>query len=112
MKISELNELTSADDDDILPIVDTSANETKRITKQNLVGGFPVGSILMFGGSSAPDGWLLCDGSEISRSTYSDLFTAIGETFGIGDRGTVGEKNFEVYIIFFTQEPVDKTWFC
>lgn len=89
MKISGLDELTSADDNDFLPIVDESEDETKYIEKQNLLGGiFPVGSIFMFGGSSAPDGWLLCDGSEVNRSTYSDLFTAIGETFGIGDGST------------------------
>jgi microcystin-dependent protein len=88
MKISQLNELTSADDNDCVPIVDDSEDETKYITKHNLVGGFPVGSILMYGGSSAPDGWLLCDGNDVSRNTYSELFAAIGETFGIGDGST------------------------
>ena len=48
----------------------------------------PVGSITLFGGASAPDGWLLCDGSEISRTTYADLFDIIGTTYGIGDGST------------------------
>lgn len=43
------------------------------------------GMVKMHGGATAPTGWLLCDGSEVSRVTYVDLFTAIGETFGVGD---------------------------
>lgn len=38
--------------------------------------------------TTAPDGWLICDGSQISRTTYSDLFLAIGTTFGSGDGST------------------------
>jgi microcystin-dependent protein len=45
----------------------------------------PVGSITMYGGSSAPNGWFLCDGGAISRTTYNRLFTVIGTTFGNGD---------------------------
>ncbi len=42
----------------------------------------------MYTNSSIPSGWLLCDGSEVSRTTYSELFDLIGETFGIGDGST------------------------
>ena len=45
----------------------------------------PVGSILAFGGSSAPSGWLLCQGQAVSRTTYAELFSAIGTSFGTGD---------------------------
>lgn len=45
----------------------------------------PTGSILPYAGSSAPTGFLLCYGQEISRTTYGDLFTAIGTTYGVGD---------------------------
>ncbi len=45
----------------------------------------PIGSIQAYGGSSAPSGWLLCDGSAVSRSLYSELFTVIGTLFGSGD---------------------------
>jgi microcystin-dependent protein len=48
----------------------------------------PVGTINMFAGSSAPTGWLLCNGAAISRTTYSDLFTVIGTTYGSGDGST------------------------
>ena len=50
-----------------------------------VIGGMPTGSIIPFGGSTAPDGYLLCDGSAVSRSTYSALFAVIGTTYGPGD---------------------------
>lgn len=46
------------------------------------------GSIVMFAGSTAPQGWLLCDGSAVSRSTYSALFDVIGTYYGEGDEST------------------------
>jgi microcystin-dependent protein len=45
----------------------------------------PVGVIEMFAGSAAPNGWLVCDGSTVSRKTYSDLFKIIGTTYGAGN---------------------------
>ena len=45
----------------------------------------PSGSIIVYAGSSAPTGWLFCDGSAISRSTYSALFGIISTTYGVGD---------------------------
>lgn len=52
------------------------------------IGGMPVGSIIPYAGSTAPTGYLLCDGSAISRSTYSSLFSVIGTTYGPGDGNT------------------------
>lgn len=43
------------------------------------------GIINFFGGSTPPSGWLFCDGAAVSRNTYSELFAAIGTTFGSGD---------------------------
>jgi hypothetical protein len=48
----------------------------------------PAGTIQYFAGSSAPDGYLKANGATISRTTYADLFTAIGTTFGVGDGST------------------------
>lgn len=48
----------------------------------------PPGAGMDFYGSSAPTGWLFCDGSAVSRTTYSALFTAIGTTYGAGDGST------------------------
>lgn len=57
------------------------------MTKQ--VGiAFPTGVVLPFAGSSIPNGWLICDGSAVSRSVYSSLFRIIGETYGAGDGST------------------------
>ena len=48
----------------------------------------PIGAIQAYGGASAPTGWLICDGSAVSRTTYSELFAAIGTTYGAGDGST------------------------
>ena len=48
----------------------------------------PTGGIVEYAGTTAPNGWLLCDGSAISRTTYADLFEVIGTTFGEGDGST------------------------
>lgn len=46
------------------------------------------GTMQMFGGTTIPDGYLLCDGREVSRTEYADLFAAIGTTWGEGDHST------------------------
>ena len=48
----------------------------------------PTGVVVPFAGATAPDGYLLCYGQAVSRSTYSDLFAAIGTTYGAGDGST------------------------
>jgi microcystin-dependent protein len=50
--------------------------------------GVPAGTILEYGGTSAPTGYLGCDGAAVSRSTYATLFTAISTTWGVGDGST------------------------
>lgn len=47
-----------------------------------------VGSIIPYGGTTAPSGWLLCQGQAVSRTTYSELFKVIGTSFGVGDDST------------------------
>lgn len=95
VKISELNELTVAKTDDLIPIVDTETGETKKIKASVLgnVGGItgdtlPIGSMVPYGNENPPTNWLICDGSEISRFTYSDLFNVIGTSYGEGDGST------------------------
>lgn len=48
----------------------------------------PIGSYIQFAGSQAPEGFLVCNGGEISRTTYSALFAVIGTTYGSGDGST------------------------
>ncbi len=49
------------------------------------LGGVPTGTTLPYAGSSAPNGYLLCDGTAISRTTYATLFGVVGSTYGAGD---------------------------
>lgn len=48
----------------------------------------PVGAIVPCGGSTAPSGYLLCNGDQVSRSKYADLFNVVGTSFGPGDGST------------------------
>lgn len=47
-----------------------------------------IGSILAYLGSDVPEGYLLCDGSAVSRTDYSELFSVIGSVYGDGDGST------------------------
>jgi microcystin-dependent protein len=68
---------------------DDAGNEIQLTSAGSINLGFPpTGSISMYGGASAPSGWLLCDGSAVSRTTYSALFAIISTTFGAGDGST------------------------
>ena len=72
------------------PKTDGSANQVLKTDGSGTLGwttvsATPSGAIMMFAASSAPSGWLICDGSTISRTTYADLFSAIGTTYGSGD---------------------------
>lgn len=55
---------------------------------QELAKRASVGSIFWFAAQTAPDGYLICDGSAISRTDYASLFSVIGTTFGAGDGST------------------------
>lgn len=62
--------------------------------------GSAVGTMALWGGQGVPANWLLCDGRQVSRYTYSRLFQACGETWGPGD----GETTFNLPpggVIFF-----------
>jgi microcystin-dependent protein len=62
-------------------------HETENINAhQDIV--LQTGSIFGNAGSSAPSGYLLCDGSAVNRTTYARLFTAIGTNYGAGDGNT------------------------
>tara|TARA_R110000851_G_scaffold212378_1_gene365034 strand:- start:2490 stop:3689 length:1200 start_codon:yes stop_codon:yes gene_type:complete len=48
----------------------------------------PAGAVNSFAMSAVPTGWLSCNGSLVSRTTYSGLFSAVGTTYGAGDGST------------------------
>lgn len=47
-----------------------------------------VGAVVAFAGSTTPQGWLLCDGSAVSRTDYAALYAVIGTTYGAGNGST------------------------
>lgn len=51
-------------------------------------GSLPPGIVVPYAGITAPAGWLLANGSAVSRTTYAGLFSAIGTTYGAGDGST------------------------
>lgn len=59
-----------------------------RKTDGDIFSIVPAGTILPFAGDTAPEGWLICDGTTLNRSAYSDLFSAIGTAWGNGDGTT------------------------
>lgn len=77
--------------DDFMPAI-SSSTKNKVLTNNGTTASWdvavPVGTVINYGGSYAPSGWLVCDGSAISRTTYADLYSAIGTTFGEGDEST------------------------
>ena len=66
-----------------LPSTNTPLNANNLNQTINLTG-----FIQMYAGSTAPIGWLMCDGSAVSRTTYADLFDVIGTDYGSGDGST------------------------
>jgi microcystin-dependent protein len=67
---------------------DSTNKILKLIAGGTLWADCPLGTINAFGGSTAPEGWLLCQGQAISRTDYSALFAVIGTAFGAGDGST------------------------
>ena len=49
---------------------------------------FHPGVMLAYGDSSPPNGFLLCDGTAVSRTQYSALFDVVGTDYGTGDGST------------------------
>ena len=70
--------------------IDTTKLANSAVTSAKIAAGAvpdstASGTIVPWGGTSAPTGWLECDGSAVSRTTYANLFTAVGTTYGTGD---------------------------
>jgi microcystin-dependent protein len=65
----------------------TLDDEVENIMSE-LSRAIPTGTVLSFAGGATPEGFLLCYGQAVNRVTYSDLFAAIGTTYGAGDGST------------------------
>jgi len=68
-----------------------SADNVQDAIDEVLATSAPPGALMHFSMNTPPTGWLKANGAEISRTTYSDLFDAIGTTFGAGDGSTTFE---------------------
>jgi microcystin-dependent protein len=77
--LDTLNELSSALNDD--PNFSTTVANA-------LAALVPSGTVSQTARATAPTGYLLCDGSAVSRTTYASLFDAIGTAYGVGDNST------------------------
>lgn len=64
--------------------VATILNEALQAIVQD-IPAVPTGVVRFSASATPPAGWLLCDGSPVSRSLYAELFAAIGTTWGAGD---------------------------
>jgi microcystin-dependent protein len=80
---NEWFKVTNKDGDGYVEVFKVDADDRVRIP-----GVVPVGAQLLWPTTTAPDGWLLCQGQALSRTTYADLFAVIGTTFGAGDGST------------------------
>jgi hypothetical protein len=67
------------------------------------------GMVMAFAGTSAPAGWLKCDGSAISRTTYAALFNVIGTTYGTGNGSTTFNLPTQSVLPLGTSAPVSLT---
>jgi hypothetical protein len=85
------NEVTTA------KILDANVTDAKLAATLNLSSktvtlpatiALPAGAVMPFAMNSAPAGWLAADGSNVNRTTYAALFSAIGTTYGVGDGST------------------------
>lgn len=66
-----------------------AVNNTDAVNKQYMLEhSLPTGLILYLAVEDIPDGYLLCDGSIVSRSTYSNLYAVLGTKYGAGDGTT------------------------
>lgn len=96
IEISDLELIKELSPDNVLPIETTTktfATTLKKIRdwlgiESAILKQVPTGLILPYGGSTAPEGFLLCNGATIKRTTYANLFKAIGTTYGAGDGST------------------------
>ena len=70
------------------PVENLGAATKQYVDSQSALSGAPSGAVMYFARNTAPDGWLKANGAAVSRTTYSNLFSAIGIAFGNGDGAT------------------------
>lgn len=78
---------------DVNGITPPAGDDSKKLANTEFIQALanilvPTGCVQAFAGSTTPQGWLLCDGSAVSRTTYANLYAVIGTSYGAGDGST------------------------
>ncbi|HPS56951.1 MAG TPA: phage tail protein [Spirochaetota bacterium] len=73
-------------------ISSTEVNENFANLFKQINANTPAGTVVAYAGSVIPEGWLECNGAAVSRTEYSELFTALGTSWGVGD----GDSTFNL----------------
>lgn len=81
---SEITVSTALPSDTFLVIQNNTVKKTSRSQLFSRIATVPIGTIFPFAGSEPPNGYLLCDGAEILRSLYPELYNIIGGTYNTG----------------------------
>lgn len=61
--------------------------------------GVPVGSIMIWAQTTAPAGWVICDGTALSRTTYSKLYSVLGTKYGTSSSTNFKVPNYKGYFL-------------
>lgn len=77
--------IPTQNENDALVGTGTPSSSNVYVTNDTFLAAFSAGVIQMYGGSSAPSGWVFCDGASLLRASFAALFTAIGTTYGSAD---------------------------
>jgi microcystin-dependent protein len=78
---------------DVFGVTPPAGDNTKKLANTEFIQALasilvPVGCVQAYAGNTLPNGWLLCDGSAVSRTDYADLYAVVGDTYGNGDGST------------------------
>ena len=69
-------------------LVDPTTGDLTRVAGGTLYADSPIGTISPFGGSAIPSGYLLCNGAEVLKTAYAELYAVIGDAFGTASDNT------------------------
>ena len=64
-----------------MSIINLTNIDNQLVVNNNFIN--PVGAIVCYAGLNNPSGWLFCNGNEISKITYSQLYNIIGDYYGV-----------------------------
>lgn len=90
LKISEMEEAEQVNNEDLIMIVQDGINKKTRAENVGIGGEatgdtLPIGATIEWYSDILPENWLLCDGQEVSRTSYPELFKMLGIKYGTGD---------------------------